>query len=217
MNASISRKIGIRPGLSPPRNYLPQSLARLGTGDLLRADAARPADQEPGDQAGSRAQQAGVSVLVCEMGARSRPCPAYRQAAGGPARRERGRGRLPEGAPRRGVAGAGAAGVGAAGGGLAGRLLGVTALRPRRRGPMADAEGLGPRLLPRLLDSGVEAGDWEVWERPGRVRPRGRTHAERAAWGSNGSHGRSPPAFFKSESCGSQWLPPEQSDHGGNQ
>lgn len=118
-------------------------------------------------------------------------------------------GRLPEGAPRRGVVGAGAAGAG-----LAARLLGVTALRLRRRGPMADAEGLGPRLLPRLLDSGVEAGAWEVWERPGRVRPRGRTHAERAAWGSNGSHSRSRPAFFKTESCDSQWLPPEQSGRG---
>lgn len=67
----------------------------------------------------------------------------------------------------------GVAGVGAAGAGLAGRLLGVTALRPRRRGPMADAEGLGPRLLPRLLDSGVEADGWEVWGRPGHVRPWG--------------------------------------------
>lgn len=39
--------------------------------------------QEPGDRDPSQTQQASLGFLVCEVGTRTRQCPAHRQASGG--------------------------------------------------------------------------------------------------------------------------------------
>lgn len=145
----MSARIGTRsrrsgPVLAPPRHSLPQPPRRA------RADGEPHTALSPRG-GGRRTRSWGLRLnrrlgctlgsLVCGMGPRAG---RDRHGRGW----GRGRGRLPEGGPGRGRPGVG----------LAARLLGVSGLRIRRRGPMAGAEGCGPAAPWRPSGSGDQVG-----------------------------------------------------------